>query len=83
MEENSHALGLNRVPYDSYPALLHRDEQMLTASEARVEDRGRGTVIQVSVTGNHFTGVGEELADQVAEVIVRKVEQAAILAVPR
>lgn len=31
----SHAAGLRRVPYDDYPALLHQDERVLTAVEAR------------------------------------------------
>lgn len=31
----SHAAGLRRVPYDDYPALLHQDERILTAAEAR------------------------------------------------
>lgn len=30
----SHATGLNRVPFDGYRAILHRDEAVLTASEA-------------------------------------------------
>lgn len=30
-----HAKGLNTVPFDNYPALLHRGEQVLTASQAR------------------------------------------------
>ena len=34
-----HAKGLNYVPFDGYPALLHRGEQVLTASAAR---RNRG-----------------------------------------
>lgn len=29
-----HATGLDRVPYNDYPALLHRNEAVLTASEA-------------------------------------------------
>lgn len=38
----SHAKGLNYVPYDNYPALLHRGEQVLTASQARDNRRGSG-----------------------------------------
>ena len=33
-EFNLHRLGLNRVPYDNYPALLHENETVLTASTA-------------------------------------------------
>ena len=35
----SHAAGLRRVPYDDYTALLHRDERVLTAAEARQYNR--------------------------------------------
>jgi TP901 family phage tail tape measure protein len=35
-----HAKGLHDVPYDNYPALLHRHEQVLTASQARKRDSG-------------------------------------------
>lgn len=34
-----HAYGLSRVPYDDYPALLHEGERVLTAQEARAQDR--------------------------------------------
>lgn len=36
---NGHAVGLDRVPYDDYPALLHEGERVLTAREAREQDR--------------------------------------------
>lgn len=36
-----HATGLNRVPRDNYPALLHEGEQVLTAQEAR-QGKGNG-----------------------------------------
>lgn len=29
-----YAVGLDRVPYDNYPALLHKGEMVLTAAEA-------------------------------------------------
>lgn len=79
-----HAYGLDRVPYDEYPALLHEGERVLTASEAREQDAAHGgAVYQISVTGNNFVGTGEEMADQLAEVIARKLEAAAAVAVPR
>lgn len=37
---NSHATGLNYVPYDEYQATLHRGEAVLTAAEARVWRNG-------------------------------------------
>lgn len=36
-----HAIGLARVPYNDYPALLHEGERVLTAAEARAEDLAR------------------------------------------
>ncbi|WP_149096153.1 hypothetical protein [Paenibacillus terrae] len=42
---NGHAGGLDRVPYNDYPARLHRDETVLTkheASEWRDQQRGKG-----------------------------------------
>lgn len=36
----SYAFGLERVPYDNYPALLHAGERVLTAREARNQDQG-------------------------------------------
>ncbi len=81
----SHAFGLDRVPYDEYPALLHEEERVLTASEARAMDRemAGGATYQVTVTGNSFMGTGDEMAGQVAEVIVRELERASIAAAPR
>lgn len=34
--KNSHANGLYSVPYDEYPAILHKGERVLTAAEARL-----------------------------------------------
>lgn len=36
----SHYHGLDRVPYDGYTARLHKDERVLTAQEAKQQDRG-------------------------------------------
>lgn len=35
-----HAIGSDYIPYDNYPALLHRGEKVLTATEARQMDNG-------------------------------------------
>jgi len=34
-----HAIGSDYIPYDNYPALLHRGERILTATEARQEGK--------------------------------------------
>lgn len=80
----SHAFGLPRVPYDEYPALLHADERVLTAEQARAQDAQNGAPpLQLTVTGNSFVGTGEEMADQVAEIIVRKLVQNTVAAAPK
>ena len=80
---NSHAFGLERVPYDDYPALLHEGERVLTASEARAQDAGTGSPVSLSITGNYFTGTPEEMADQLAQIILQRLTQAGIAAVPK
>lgn len=83
--EQSAAYGLDRVPYDGFPAVLHQGERVLTAREARAQDAQgpSGGGIQITVTGNSFQGTGEEMADQLAEILARRLEQAAIVAAPR
>lgn len=41
----NHAIGLPRVPYDNYPAILHQNERVLTAQEARSMDRSGSPVV--------------------------------------
>ncbi len=80
---NSHAFGLDRVPYDDYPALLHEGERVLTASEARAQDAGTGSPVSLSITGNYFTGTPEEMADQLAQIILQRLTEASIAAAPK
>lgn len=67
----SHASGLKRVPFDNYVALLHRDERVLTASEARQADTGGGIVVNVS--GNQFTVRSEADIDAIAQAIAEQI----------
>lgn len=80
-----YAFGLDRVPYDEYPALLHEGERVLTASQARAQDTGQAgaSPIQITITGNSFTGTPEEMADQLAEILARKISQAVTAAAPK
>lgn len=83
-QPSSHAFGLDRAPYDGYPALLHEGERVLTASQARAQDAGGGAgSIQLTVTGNSFTGISEEMADQLWSIIMGRLEQAATAAAPK
>lgn len=79
-----HAFGLDRVPWNGYPALLHEGERVLTASQARAQDAGQAAApISITITGNSFTGTPEELADQLAQLLASRLEQAAAAAAPR
>ena len=44
------AYGLDRVPYDDFPALLHEGERVLTAREAREADSKPGRSISITIT---------------------------------
>lgn len=70
----SHAYGLNRVPYDNFPALLHEGERVLTAREARQADQGGGTA--VSISGNTFIVRQESDVSAIAEELLRRIETA-------
>ena len=45
-----HAKGAASIPYDNYPALLHRGEMVLTASQARKYRDGQGGFSLASIT---------------------------------
>lgn len=68
---NSHAAGLDRVPYDEYPALLHEGERVLTAGEARAQDQGAGAG-GVVITGNHFEVREDADIDKIAQALYEK-----------
>lgn len=56
---NSHASGLDYVPYDGYPAILHKGERVQTAVEAASDRSGRGgSSVDASLTvGSVGSGV--------------------------
>lgn len=68
------AYGLDRVPYDDFPALLHEGERVLTAREAREADSKPGRSISITITGNQFgAGVSaEEIVQRLADQIELK-----------
>ena len=70
-----HAVGLDRVPYDNYAALLHEGERVLTAREAREQDRSGTRPVQVNISGSWSVRTDEDV-DAIATAILRKVELA-------
>ena len=69
----SYAVGLDYVPYDNFPALLHEGEKVLTAGEARQEKNGVGG-IQIVMNG---TVIREDAdIDRVAQELLSKLEAA-------
>lgn len=80
LDPGNFAVGLDRVPYDNFPALLHEGERVLTASQARAEERG-GPTVQVTVTGNNFYGSDAAMEDRVAQKVAREVARAVQLGV--
>lgn len=70
-----HAAGLDRVPYDNYAALLHEGERVLTAREAREQDRSGTRPVQVNISGSWSVRTDEDV-DAIATSILRKVELA-------
>lgn len=67
----AYAYGMNDIPYDNYPALLHQGERVLTASE----NRNYGSGVQVSITGNNFSVRSDEDIEKIGDVIANRVAQ--------
>lgn len=71
---SGYAFGLGRVPYDGFPAILHEGERVLTAGEARAQDRAGGASISIQVNG---LSVREEAdVDRVAAALYDKLQTA-------
>ena len=66
------AVGIDYVPYDNFPALLHQGERVQTAVEARSERSSQPIVI----SGNNFTVREEADIDRVASALLQKIELA-------
>lgn len=69
---SSYAVGIDYVPYDNFPALLHQGERVQTAEEAR--SGGRGTSIQIVMNG---TVIREDAdVERVASALLERMELA-------
>lgn len=57
-----HATGLDYVPYDGYPALLHEGEKVLTKNEARGERSSAQPINQTFYIGQGVTPAQVQMA---------------------
>ena len=69
---SSHAYGLKYVPHDNYPILAHQGERLLTAQEARAQDRAGAGGVSVTITGpvtvrqdSDIDAIAVRLADEI------------------
>lgn len=74
-----HAQGLNYVPYDDYPAMLHEGEMVLNRAEARMyramETAPSTTNNTSNVTLNVYGAQGQSV-QELANVVMTKIQQA-------
>lgn len=70
---NAHASGLRYVPYDNYPALLHRGETVLNAADAARYKNGEmgNTTVNLTVNGAQGQDVRE-----LARIIMDEIQSA-------
>ncbi len=69
-----YAYGIQSVPYDDYPALLHAGERVMTAAQARAADQSPGG--SVMITGNTFVVRQESDIEAIAEALYAKLAEA-------
>lgn len=67
------AMGIDYVPYDNFPALLHEGEKVLTAGEARQEKNGVGGI---QIVMNGMTVREDADIDRVAQALLSKLKEA-------
>ena len=71
----AHAYGLRRVPFNGYPLIAHQDERLLTAAEAREQDRGGRNHLTVNFTGPITVRQDSDL-DEIASRLADEIDQA-------
>ena len=72
-----YATGLNYVPYDEFPAILHRGEAVLTAAEAKVWRKGQQTPAMAGgITINQYIQSVPQTPVEMAAVTEAYFEQA-------
>lgn len=64
--------GLDRVPYNGFPIIAHKDERLQTKAEADATRNGRSGGGNVTVTGNTFVVRQESDIDAIARALARE-----------
>lgn len=70
-----YAGGLNYVPYDRFPALLHRGEMVLPRGEAEEYRKGRASGVSVTISGNTFHVRQESDIQKIAYELAKLLER--------
>lgn len=68
------ATGLDRVPYNNMPALLHEGERVLTKVEADKQDKGASVTPQISITVHNESGNAYEITREICNQIIKASE---------
>lgn len=76
---NSKAIGLNRVPYDYYPALLHEGEAVLRRTEADNYRNSVGKGVIISKIADTIVVKDETDMYKLADILVSEIEKAGIV----
>lgn len=69
------ASGLSYVPYDNYPAMLHRGERVLTAAENR-QNKGKMGLASINININGSDKSPREIAKEVMKELYRELYEA-------
>lgn len=75
----SNAIGLNRVPYDYYPALLHEGEAVLRRTEADNYRNGVGKGVIISKIADTIVVKDETDMYKLADILVSEIEKAGLV----
>ncbi|GEM_PF-1582309 len=73
------AIGLNRVPYDYYPALLHEGEAVLRRTEADNYRNGVGKGVIISKIADTIVVKDETDMYKIANILVSEIEKAGLV----
>jgi hypothetical protein len=74
-KSHKRAFGMQRVPYNNYPALLHEGEKVLTKQQANQQKQGITAIIK----DNTFVVREEADIDKIVNLLVRKLDEGRVV----